>query len=73
MDTLMDLKCILQQLPSNSHGFWIPREDRFQGEYIHPYDERLAHITGFSGSAGLAIVYGFTWDETFGWPRDGCC
>lgn len=53
---LMRTKELLDQLPRDIHGFWIPREDRFQGEYIHPYDERLAHITGFTGSAGLAII-----------------
>lgn len=52
----MRVEAFLDQLAKNIHGFWIPREDRFQGEYIHPYDERLAHITGFTGSAGLAII-----------------
>jgi Xaa-Pro aminopeptidase len=37
-------------------GFVVPRTDRFQNEYVPPSDERLAWLTGFSGSAGLAIV-----------------
>src|SRR5215475_14583232 len=37
-------------------GFIVPRGDRFQNEYVPPSDERLAWLTGFSGSAGLAIV-----------------
>ena len=37
-------------------GFIIPRADRFQGEYVAPIDERLAWLTGFTGSAGQAIV-----------------
>jgi Xaa-Pro aminopeptidase len=37
-------------------GFIVPRTDRFQNEYVPPSDERLAWLTGFSGSAGLAIV-----------------
>ncbi|RED52554.1 aminopeptidase P family protein [Aestuariispira insulae] len=37
-------------------GFVIPRFDAHQGEYIAPHDERLAWLTGFTGSAGLAIV-----------------
>ena len=37
-------------------GFIVPRADRHQGEYVPPSDERLAWLTGFSGSAGLAIV-----------------
>jgi Xaa-Pro aminopeptidase len=37
-------------------GFIVPRADRFQNEYVPPCDERLAWLTGFTGSAGLAIV-----------------
>jgi Xaa-Pro aminopeptidase len=37
-------------------GFIVPRADRFQNEYVPPSDERLAWLTGFTGSAGLAIV-----------------
>jgi Xaa-Pro aminopeptidase len=37
-------------------GFVVPRADRFQNEYVPPSDERLAWLTGFTGSAGAAIV-----------------
>ncbi len=37
-------------------GFIVPRADRHQGEYVPPCDERLAWLTGFTGSAGLAVV-----------------
>jgi Xaa-Pro aminopeptidase len=37
-------------------GFIVPHADRFQNEYLPPSDERLAWLTGFTGSAGLAIV-----------------
>jgi len=37
-------------------GFLVPRADEYQGEYVAPYAERLLWLTGFSGSAGLAIV-----------------
>jgi Xaa-Pro aminopeptidase len=37
-------------------GFIIPRADEFQGEFVAPYAERLKWLTGFSGSAGVAIV-----------------
>jgi Xaa-Pro aminopeptidase len=37
-------------------GFVVPRADRHQGEYVPPADERLAWLTGFTGSAGAAIV-----------------
>jgi Xaa-Pro aminopeptidase len=36
--------------------FLVPRGDRFQGEYVAPCDERLAWLTGFTGSAGFAAV-----------------
>jgi Xaa-Pro aminopeptidase len=37
-------------------GFVVPRADRYQNEYVPPSDERLAWISGFTGSAGSAIV-----------------
>ena len=37
-------------------GFILPRADRHQNEYVPPSEERLAWLTGFTGSAGCAIV-----------------
>lgn len=37
-------------------GFLVPRSDEYQGEYVAPYAERMKWISGFSGSAGVAIV-----------------
>src|SRR5919206_3885668 len=37
-------------------GFVVPRADQQQNEYVPPSEERLAWLTGFTGSAGLAIV-----------------
>src|SRR5436309_9673083 len=37
-------------------GFIVPRADRHQGEYVPASDARLAWLTGFTGSAGTAIV-----------------
>ena len=37
-------------------GFLVPRADAHQGEYVAPCDERLAWLTGFTGSAGFAAV-----------------
>ena len=37
-------------------GFVVPRADRHQNEYVPPADERLAWLTGFTGSAGAAVV-----------------
>src|ERR1700749_2486529 len=37
-------------------GFVVPRADQQQNEYVSPSEERLAWLTGFTGSAGMAIV-----------------
>ena len=37
-------------------GFIVPRSDEHQGEYVPPRGQRLAWLTGFTGSAGVAIV-----------------
>ncbi|WP_340109499.1 aminopeptidase P family protein [Pikeienuella sp. HZG-20] len=37
-------------------GFIIPRADAHQGEYVPPADARLAFMTGFTGSAGVAVA-----------------
>src|SRR5688572_21386121 len=37
-------------------GLIVPRADRQQNEYAPPSEERLAWLTGFTGSAGAAIV-----------------
>ncbi|MDP7428844.1 MAG: aminopeptidase P family N-terminal domain-containing protein, partial [Alphaproteobacteria bacterium] len=37
-------------------GFLVPRADEHQGEYIPPHARRLEWLTGFTGSAGLAVV-----------------
>jgi Xaa-Pro aminopeptidase len=40
----------------NLTGFIVPRADRHQNEYVPPGEERLAWLTGFTGSAGAAII-----------------
>src|SRR5450432_3010551 len=37
-------------------GFVVPRADEHQGEYVPRGSQRLGWLTGFSGSAGMAIV-----------------
>jgi Xaa-Pro aminopeptidase len=37
-------------------GFVVPRGDEHQGEYVPPRAQRLAWLTGFTGSAGAAVV-----------------
>ena len=40
----------------NLDGFLIPHEDEYQNEYLPDCNERLMWATGFTGSAGAAIV-----------------
>ena len=37
-------------------GFIVPRADEYQGEYVPKCAQRLAWLTGFTGSAGTAVV-----------------
>jgi Xaa-Pro aminopeptidase len=37
-------------------GYLVPRSDEHQGEYVAKGSERLAWLTGFTGSAGVALV-----------------
>ncbi len=39
-------------------GYLVPRADEHLGEYVPPSAERLAWLSGFTGSAGLAVVLG---------------
>jgi Xaa-Pro aminopeptidase len=51
-------------LRQNLDGFLVPRSDEHLGEYVHPSAERLAWISNFTGSAGLAAVLA---DKAFIW------
>lgn len=48
----------LRVLMTDSHidALLIPRADEYLGEYLPPHNERLLWATGFTGSAGLAII-----------------
>ncbi|MCI2398621.1 aminopeptidase P family protein [Aliiroseovarius subalbicans] len=37
-------------------GFFVPRADAHQGEYVAECDARLAWLTGFTGSAGFCLA-----------------
>ncbi|MCJ2057912.1 aminopeptidase P family protein [Methylobacterium sp. J-048] len=39
-------------------GFVVPRADEHQSEYVPADAERLAWLTGFTGSAGTAVILG---------------
>ena len=41
---------------ANVDAYIVPHADEHQGEYVAAYAARLEWLTGFSGSAGLAII-----------------
>ena len=51
------LEALRQSLPDlGVDGVCIPKSDMFMGEYVRACDERLAWISGFTGSAGFAVI-----------------
>lgn len=46
----------MQMAADGLDAFIIPRADAHQGEYVADADARLGWLTGFTGSAGFAIV-----------------
>ncbi|MEB3702742.1 hypothetical protein Bealeia2_01425 [Candidatus Bealeia paramacronuclearis] len=54
MTRIKELQKVLKE--KGVDAFFVPRTDEFQSEYVGPYAERLQWLTGFTGSAGSAIV-----------------
>ena len=55
------LSAIRQELARQGlDGFIVPRADEHLGEYVPASAERLAWLSGFTGSAGLAVVLATT-------------
>ena len=51
------LKALREELARRKlRGFVVPRADQQQNEYVAPSEEQLAWLSGFTGSAGLAVV-----------------
>jgi Xaa-Pro aminopeptidase len=51
------VKALQRELRSRKlKGFLVPHSDEHQDEFLSPSAERLAWLTGFTGSAGVAIV-----------------
>ncbi|KAG0342070.1 hypothetical protein BG004_005766 [Podila humilis] len=50
------LRELMQSPAYNVTAFVVPSEDAHQSEYVAECDERRSFISGFTGSAGLAIV-----------------
>ena len=53
-DRLVALRAYLAR--AGLQGFVVPHADEYQGEYIPASAERLAWLTGFTGSAGAAVI-----------------
>jgi Xaa-Pro aminopeptidase len=54
MNKINQLKNILNQ--QNCDGYLIPKNDEYFGEYVPKNKDRLKFISGFTGSAGLALI-----------------
>ena len=53
------LQALRAQMDAHNIDAWvIGREDMYQGEEVPAGDERLAYLSGFTGSAGFAVVLG---------------
>lgn len=51
------VKALQRELKSRRlKGFLVPHSDEHQNEFLPPSAERLAWLTGFTGSAGVAVV-----------------
>lgn len=57
VDTTMRLAALRQQMQTwNLTAYIIPDTDAHMSEYIGKHDDRRAWVSGFSGSAGTAVV-----------------
>ncbi|XP_008274466.1 xaa-Pro aminopeptidase 2 [Stegastes partitus] len=57
VNTTLQLQELRQRMRAmNIHGYIIPGTDAHLSEYIAPRDARVAFMTGFTGSAGTAVV-----------------
>ncbi|KAF9003307.1 Creatinase/aminopeptidase [Cyathus striatus] len=59
---LADLRDLMKRVENSVQAVVIPSEDQHSSEYLAHCDERRAFISGFTGSAGCAIV---TLDKAF--------
>ncbi|HCM2157878.1 TPA: aminopeptidase P family protein [Vibrio parahaemolyticus] len=56
-DTLNRVNAIREWLAQhNIDALLIPHEDEYLGEYVPAHNERLHWLTGFTGSAGAAVI-----------------
>ncbi|KAL7748540.1 hypothetical protein RI367_005950 [Sorochytrium milnesiophthora] len=55
-ERLTRLRKLMQEPQNNVHAYVVPSEDAHQSEYSAACDHRRPFISGFTGSAGLAVV-----------------
>ncbi|KAF0306379.1 Xaa-Pro aminopeptidase ApepP [Amphibalanus amphitrite] len=55
-ERLQRLREVMADSRYNIDAYIVPMDDEHQSEYVSPHDARIRFISGFSGSAGLAIV-----------------
>lgn len=53
-ERLASLRAAMKELKLDA--YLVPRSDQFRGEYVTERDERLAWLTGFTGSAGFCAA-----------------
>lgn len=57
VNTSLRLEKLRKLMTENDLGVYVvPSEDQHQSEYVAPVDQKRAFISGFSGSAGVAVV-----------------
>ncbi|XP_023223653.1 probable Xaa-Pro aminopeptidase P [Centruroides sculpturatus] len=57
VNTTERLQQLREKMKENNYSAYIiPTDDEHQSEYVAEYDKRRAYISGFSGSAGTAVV-----------------
>ena len=54
MEKIEKLKKIFKK--EKIDGYLIPKNDEFFSEYIPDHNDRLNHISGFTGSYGFALI-----------------
>ncbi|XP_058777887.1 aminopeptidase P1 [Vicia villosa] len=64
VDTLSSLRSLMASHSPPLHALIVPSEDYHQSEYVSARDKRRAFVSGFTGSAGLALI---TKDEALLW------
>ena len=54
LERVQELRSLMKQRKLD--GVIVPKVDRYQGEYIPKEEERLSWLSGFTGSAGTALI-----------------